>query len=338
MNRLYATFNYPNAVENSNTFLTGIRGPDSITSNDSDHDLYISGLYQDGNNFTTFVYKGDILGNGTFYPLSYPSGPNVTVTKTSLYGPCILANGLIRVVGNYNTAEAGSKALGCLYEGPLDGSGRWITLNPQSLASDAVINTIAHSTIKDVVVGNYDTLLVQGKAFIYVISKNKYYDIKVPKSLSTTAYGVWYNGHQSYTIAGGYATLGLHAYLVDWDAKHRTFGKFVKYNYNNKPDIVTHFNGITTDGKHGYYLTGDWVDRNSLDRNYAFLAHVKRNATDACGKKVYQLSRTAKWESITFPNADVTSGNSVYKRTVIGIYQNIDDTAINGYVSFPYCG
>src|SRR6185436_5138971 len=98
-----------------------------------------------------------------------------------------------------------TKAFGCLYEGLLDGSGIWTQILPTS--DKPVINTICHSTMHNLIVGNYDTILIAGKAFIYDIEKHTYYDIIKPGAQSITAYGIWYNGGESYTICGGYTEL-----------------------------------------------------------------------------------------------------------------------------------
>ena len=64
--------------------------------------------------------------------------------------------------------------------------------------------TIAHSTFGNQVVGNYDTGLATGNAFIYTISTGAYRTNNFPGAVSTTAYGVWGN-----MIAGGYTPPGV---------------------------------------------------------------------------------------------------------------------------------
>ena len=108
----------------------------------------------------------------------------------------------MQIVGNYTTVESAGSAIGLLYQGAVDGSGTWSTLLPPSPDNSNVINTIAHSTMGGLVVGNYDTRLATGKAFIYDITKNTYTNLTKPGAVSITAYGIWYNGGSSYTIAG----------------------------------------------------------------------------------------------------------------------------------------
>ncbi len=60
--------------------------------------------------------------------------------------------------------------------------------------------TIAHSTFGNQVVGDYDTDLATGNAFIYNISTGTYTTNNIPGAISTTAYGIYGD-----KIAGGYA-------------------------------------------------------------------------------------------------------------------------------------
>ncbi|CAH6418231.1 Hypothetical protein HVR_LOCUS99 [uncultured virus] len=349
--RIYLKFNYPGAVPGSKTLLTGIRGIGEI--------LYITGFYEPPTGSTvSFLYKGDITGNVDLcsYPrnfyniLNYPSSPGVTVVATNLYGPDILCyeRDIVRVVGNYTTQETGMSTIGCMYEGPLDGSGTWTTLTP----TDDTLNTIAHSTSGGLVVGNYDTQVNQSKAFIYDVTTGVYYNIEKPQALSITAYGIWFNdrgqcndgGHDRennkewYTICGGYSNVdpasGIDAgYLVDWNNKTHELVNWRNYQYenNNIRALITHFDGITSDECGGYNLTGDAVvvtdPSNPSGEEIGFFANIKRHSdwkfTDA------------QWEEIKYPGSNSTSGNSVYQDTVIGVYTTTSSVegTVNGYIS-----
>ena len=237
------------------------------------------------------------------------------------------------MVGNYVTAENENSAIGCLYEGPLNGTGEWTTLIPSTLTQNYILNTIAHSTHGDLIVGNYDIDLMEGKAFIYDIKKKNYVNIVKDNAKSITAYGVWKNKKNHYTICGGYSDLdaasGLDSgYLVDYSRKSQKFSNWRSYSYNNNPakSIVTHFDGITSDNRGGYNLTGIWTGPNQTS-HFAFFAHVKRNKHDKFKKK-------ALWEEVSYPNSLVTSGNSVYLKVVIGVYINPDDDTVYGYTSY----
>lgn len=339
--RSYHTFNYPDSLPGSKTLLTGIR-----ENAENEDEVFITGFYEpqgDPSDVISFVYKGDLSGNGSWFTLNYPSSPGVTVKTTNLYGPdsedltnCSCHSkkhhpkSSFRVVGNYTTVEVGTAAFGCLYEGPLDGSGTWTTLLPTS--DEPVLNTIAHSTINGLVVGNYDTTLITGKAFIYDIKKKKYYDIVKPGAQSITAYGIWYNDDSdTYTICGGYTEIGVgvtknQGYMVDWDNRIHEFSNWKSFSYGNDPvkSLVTHFDGITSDESGGYNLTGDRLEFGAANE-VGFFANVKRKENGKFSE--------AKWESISFPGSSVTSGNSVYKKVVIGVYVEPDILGVNGYIS-----
>ena len=316
--RIYLKFNYPGATPGSKTLLTGIRSHGET--------LYITGFYEDFETIS-FLYRGDVSGNinspcshNSYNILDYPSAPGRTVESTNLYGPDILKSG-VRVVGNYTTVEAGTSTIGCMYEGPLNGEGKWITLTP----SDDTLNTIAHSTMGNLVVGNYDTLLVQGKAFIYDVKKQTYHEIVKPYAVSITAYGIWHNQGHCYTICGSYTDINQIGvgYLVDWNNKTHEFSNWRDYNYPKS--VITHFDGITSDECGGYNLTGDSFL--ITGEQIGFFAQVHRH-------KNCKFSHS-KWSEIKYPGSTATSGNSVDKETVIGVYTDASDLAgaVNGYIS-----
>ncbi|MCE5293445.1 MAG: hypothetical protein LLF94_02370 [Chlamydiales bacterium] len=331
--RAYFTFNYPAGPEGGETLLTGLRGLKSDPSK-----VLMSGFYKypGGSPVVAFMYKGRLPNqDGSFYILNYPSSPGLTVAETNLYGPNNGKKNNIQVVGNYTTVEAGTTAFGCLYQGPLDGTGSWRTLVPTS--AEPVLNVIAHSTMGGFVVGNYDTQLDEGKAFIYDIKNDLYYDITHPNAKSITAYGIWHNGGHCYTICGGFSDVdsieGFETgYLIDWDSKNKKLCNFRTYYYNNDKThaIASHFDGITSDGKGGFNLTGVAIALGDEAPEVGFFAHVKKKHLKPTGN----MSK-ASWEEIRYPNQLFTTGNSVYKKTVIGVYTSINDNSVNGYVSIP---
>jgi hypothetical protein len=332
--RIYLTFDYPGSGPGSKMSITGIRREEET--------LYITGwcVLPDTSptpGTVSFLYTGDVRGttgpcsNNKYNNLNFPSAPGKIVTSTNLYGPAVLKHGNVRVVGNYFLQEQ-SGAIGCMYEGPLDGSGIWTTLNPSTDSLD----TIAHSTMGDLVVGNYNTspIPIQGKAFIYDVKTKIYYEIIKPEAKSITAYGIWHNGGDWYTICGGYSNLnpvsGLDTgYLVDWNNKTHTFYNWrdnYYYQNDNINSIGTHFDGITTDGCGGYNLVGVAILANPSE-TVAFFAHVNRHKNGEFSE--------ATWEKIKFPGNNTTTGNSVVDKTVIGVYNPTFNPAstIHGYIS-----
>lgn len=344
--RTYLTIKYPGSSSGDKTALTGIRGIGKT--------LYIAGFYVNPNNSnlnTAFVYKGtkaEFDHPQNWHRLNYPSSPGVTVTGTNLYGPAVLDNDNIRVVGSYTTEQTGnsmlgskdpgdenkqslSSMLGCMYEGKLDGSGVWTTLLP----NESAVNTIAHSTMGDIVVGNYDIGTPQGFAFVYDIREDKYYTLSHHDVTSMTAYCVYHDGGDSYTICGGFSTVDSEhrlylgsAMITDWDNFRHKLVNWKEYNYpsiDNKQTsktLVTHFEGITPRASNGYNLVGESADSNGV---ITILFAQVRN--DHC-----QYSE-AKWSPVMVPGSETTTGNSVYRDQVIGGYTLPNDTTLYGYIS-----
>jgi hypothetical protein len=317
----YSTFNDPGT---SSTGLSGVRSAGG-------EDLYITGSCPCGSEgeFQGLLYKGPLSGgglSGQWWVLNFPSSTGVTVTSTVLYGPDNLPPDNVRFVGSYTTMQTGVYNQGLLYDGPPDGSGTWQTLD---FPEGDVLNTIPHSTMGGLIVGNFDTPVAIGRAFVYDIDAGSWEELIKPGLVSSiTAYGIWYNGGTSYTIAGGYSGVNFsgldqHGYLVNWDSSTRTALDWTSYDFENghMDAIISHFNGITGDKHDGFYLTGDWV---GVATGGAFLAHVRRTPG--------QIFSKAHWTPITYPNADFTSGDTVFENNVLGIYTNGTPTT-NGFVA-----
>jgi hypothetical protein len=273
------------------------------------------------------LYQGRLDGGGNWTTLTFHS-PGVDVTSTALYGPNTLSRKSVRLVGSYKRSDTGEFDHGALYEGPPDGSGTWQTLDFPS-TGETVLDTIAHSTMGGLVVGNFDTNLASGKAFVYDIDNDSWVELLKPGAVSITAYGIWYDGGTQYTIAGGYSNANLqgidHGYLVKWDSATQAASDWTSYDFDNRHIgvAVSHFDGISTDNHGGFYLTGDWLGVMSPNSG-AFFAHVRRMPHRAFGE--------AHWTPIAYPSADVTSGNTVFENNVLGVYTG-DGSPVNGYVA-----
>ena len=325
----YAPFNCPGTNNVSFPGVSGVRGVDGVESQ-----VYVTGVYVQYGANHGFLYQGPVTGGGVCNQFNYPSSPGVTVTSTSPYGPDNNGAGKVVVVGSYTTLEAGELAqLGMLYQGAADGSttSGYTTLNPQSLTAESVINTLGHSTMGGIVVGNYDTRLLTGQAFIYNINTGTYYSLTKPGgSASVTAYGIWYNGGTSYTIAGGYSTVdqgGTNVgFITDWDSATQQVSHFKTLNYNNLPESVvgTHFEGITGDGNGGYNLSGDW--QYIGQPTTPSFANISRNSDGSFA--------TPTWIGFAYyPGSSWTSANTVYKNYILGLYQMGTPTRDYGYVA-----
>src|SRR5215471_16241549 len=165
---LYSPFSYPGAAATEPQGPTGVRGAGG-------EDVYVTAIWNSGSS-QGLLYFGPLSGggnNGTWTVLNYPGAGN-----TSLYGPNGLASGNVRLVGSYTACDATPppRNHGLLYEGPPDNSCStcWQTIDfPISAASpspspeEVVQNTIAHSTMGTLAVGNFDTNFDPGGAWVY---------------------------------------------------------------------------------------------------------------------------------------------------------------------------
>ncbi|WP_108662249.1 hypothetical protein [Acuticoccus kandeliae] len=321
----YTTFGAPGII------VTGVRPARLI------HDtVVLTASYIDDGVTSAALYRGTIDGletaDASDWNVLTPVFEGQTVTSSTFYGPNTflfdhgLGVGNVRAVGSYKYAEdtaAPNSDHGMIYEGPIDGvGGTWTQIDATALVAqgDTLLNTIAHSTMGDIVVGNYDTGLLTGNAFIHDVETGEWIDLNPGDSLSVTAYGIWQNGGSHshfYTIAGGFSDLntgGLDAgYLVDYNAKTDTFSNYTTFQFDNMPldASISHFDGITR-VKGGYNLTGDYILEDGTEG--AFFAHIPRNRDGTFGE--------AEWTAIDYPGEDVTatSGNTVVGDTVFGIY------------------
>ena len=182
--------------------------------------------------------------SATFY------GPN-----THLFNPRAIPRGDVRAVGSYvsSASRQGVHDQGMIYLGPLSGrGGSWRSIDvpangrhvtghvracPRSRPRCFVMDTIAHSTMGNLVVGNYDLKpmvhggLVSGNAFIYNIVRHQWTLLQMHGSLSTktSLYGIWQDGGPGsprYTLAGGSSARGLQrAFLINYNERTGAFGR-----------------------------------------------------------------------------------------------------------------
>lgn len=300
------------------TFVTGIRKINGSS------DVYISAIAPSTTASLGLVYAGPLNGiGGQWYQLNYPAPAGVTVQSTNLYGPNNGdTSGTINVVGSYNSVESGATSFGLLYQGALtDGNNpnNWTVLMPPS-----AISTIAHSNMGELVAGNYNISNdPAGKAFVYNIKTHEYHQISKPGgALSVTIYGIWHNGGTSYTIAGGYSNLNAQGldigYVADYDLATDTVSHWTDYSYNNLPidSVVSHFEGITSDGRGGYNLAADVGAIGSLNYGYQpTFVHITRDGDG--------FSPLAVWTDVLYPGALLSSANTVYENNLLGVYSYV---------------
>lgn len=242
------------------------------------------------------LYQGSIDGIGDYYQLLYQ--PDNDVYNTSVYGPDLLENGDIRLVGSYKNDDYATAAVevnGFMFEGSiadLGDSNHYIMINKPG----AKYNYI-HSTDGGLIVGNYDSPADYGKydlqygmghAFIYDIAHATFLpDVVYPGAKTTTAYGIWYNGGTSYTIVGGYsfdptnnfdnqkAPTG-NGYMVDFDSATQKFSHWKSYTSPAGNNLATHFEGVSSVEPGVYTLAASSVQKGTADVGYAEWVVVRR--------------------------------------------------------------
>ena len=305
----------------TNESVTGVRGAKGkkvvlVGSYKPDNSTVLTGQWWVGD-LTTGVGKA-VRVNPTF------SGQ--TVTASLYYGPNTdafnpaLGKDNIRVVGTYEYSESAVDGQhGVIYQGPANGvGGRWTQINvPEDLAGGTVFNTIPHSTMGNLVVGNYDVVgqpVGSGNAFIYDISTREYqvFDSSWGGVTElTSAYGIWQNDGPTstfYTIVGGSKHEGANtAYMVDYDSSTKTFSHKTFFPLGTATKGDAHFEGINA-VPGGYTLSSTILFGGTADAAYAYVP-VNRDGDFGA----------AQWVPLHYPGSSFCSGDTVYQNVQMGI-------------------
>ncbi|MHB1556356.1 MAG: hypothetical protein ACYC61_02630 [Isosphaeraceae bacterium] len=266
-------------------------------------------------NTNGLLYVGPISGvGGTSYAVNYPNA-----YSTSVYGPDVVSgtgsSQVLRLVGSYRAVQGGP-VQGFVFQG-----------TTADLLNSADYKTIDYSGANYVYVhstmgGNAGDIPAQtDHAFIYSVPQGQIVStITYPGSqvTSTTAYGIWYNGGTSYTIAGGYTTLlspgqtASEAYLVDYNASNGQFSNWTSFagpEGLTGPSFATHFQGISSPVPGVYTLSADVTNPTSSTPLQATLTTVIRNPDGTFGP--------AYWVNLNYPGstgletADSVAGNQI---------------------------
>jgi subtilase-type serine protease len=282
----YTTFGNPGSLV---TTVTGIRG------NGMTGDFTIG----TGGNTAGVLYT---LPSLTPAPYPNASAPPVNFTGATTNTPYGLsfgsASGIMRGTGSYKSPAFPAPTfgdVGYLFDGANAPGQQLTTL----LGAPNAFNTIGHSTFGNQLVGNWDTgNAAVGNAFLYNIATGSMTTINRPGPYtSTTAYGVYGN-----RIAGG-SSLGpglSRAYILN-----QSTGVYTDYDAPGVGNVVTHFEGITGGGRaNTYNLVADSVDANGTVG--AWVIHIDANGV-------------ATWIPLSV-NGNVTSANSIYGSTAIGVF------------------
>ncbi|HEX5193700.1 MAG TPA: hypothetical protein VFW09_12930 [Solirubrobacteraceae bacterium] len=342
--------------------VTGVRGG-------SGHNVVLTGGVNEGtglNPVTPFLVKARLTGPiaGTVSTFTPPfSGYKEGLfygPDTHAFNPSSIPRGQVRAVGSYETSQnAGVVNQGMVYLGPVAGSGgSWSTIDVPadgkrvvghtracrlSRSNCFVMDTIPHSSMGDLVVGDYDLNVggahraVSANAFIYNLTTHLWTLLKLGGGTSngTTLYGIWQVGGDRsphYTLAGG-TSVRRHpkalqrAFLMNYNERTGAFGARRYFSYRNKPTLLTHFEGIT--GVPGGFNV------------------VAQTANDQAGMGFIRVTRKgafgpARWFSVGVATSSlcsggcsVVTGNTVYRNHVMGIYipasTNIPDSYLETF-------
>ncbi len=283
------------------------------------------------------LFDGTMAGDGTSYLVNYPNS-----YSTSVYGPDNLGSGNLRLVGSYRNSDYTTASVavnGFVFEGTTANLG-----DPdyyRTIDYPGAKYNFIHSTAGGLVVGNYDSSanvdgtdvpLGAGHAFLYDLATDTFLpDVVYPGSVSDTAYGIWYNGGTSYTIAGSYTiqsgqnqTLAS-AYLVDYDSATGTYSNWTSFTDPSGSNLLTHFQGISSTEKGVYTMAADSVQAGTGIPTQGSIVTVVRNADGSFGPD--------SWAKLNYPGLDpsdyLTSNDSVYGNQVVGI-------VIGGGTTFSY--
>jgi hypothetical protein len=281
------------------------------------------------------IYIGDInCQNGNIYYLIVPNS-----LGTSLYGPNYdIHSGIYTFVGSY--LDNNQNTNGFVYQGKL---------NDLSNTSNFIYPTINkyfnttffHSFSNNLFVGNSGNTDENNDTVSYIYDINDLTTVKAiityPDSGTTTSYGIWYNGNNSYTIIGGYSMKSISinkiyrndgiimpigsAFIVDYNYETNTFSNWTSINYDN--NLLTHFQGISRNSNGTYSINADVIDiRESLLPSGYFLT-IDRNIEN---KFEYNLSNSVK---ILYNGNGISSSNSVADNKVVGLYIGSDDQKVS---------
>ncbi len=283
---------------------------------------------------TAMIYCGDLVptdpaGIFTLEPGLY-EGPTVSSTfygpDTWVFNPS-LGKGNIRAVGTCTFEKGEARNHGMVYHGPPDGSdGGWVLIDiPEAVAGGVVWNTVPHSTMGDLIVGNYDLKDQPGSAnaFIRDFPTSGWRTVALDGLELVTFYGIWQNGIGStqYTICGGAKDgLGINqGLLVDYDAASGAFSNQRLYRNPDEALVITHFEGITLAANGAYHLA-------AMSDEAALLASVRRLADGSFGEAIWSAPFT--W------GGDTTTGNTVYQDVLMGVFEETG-SPIQSYAVTP---
>ena len=330
--------------------VTGVRGSGGSG-------VVLTGLVAENGGAAAFLFRGRLSSAaGAAVSVLHPAFRQVTSSTfygpdTHLFNPRAIPRGQVRAVGSYTSSAAppGVRNQGMIYLGRVSGrGGSWTSIDvpaygrnvtghvracPRSRRRCHVMDTIPHSTMGNLVVGNYDLNptvrggLVSGNAFIYNLARRQWTLFRLHGSLSTksTFYGIWQDGgprSPRYTLIGGSSAHGgQRGFLINYNERTGAFGQAF-YSYNNRPGIFTHFEGITA-VRGGFNLV---AMSNGHSPSLVFIPVRGRSFGQA---RWHQANVSA---SPLCP-CTVVTGNTVWRNHIMGLYLPKGSSATHTYLA-----
>tara|TARA_Y100001970_G_scaffold245911_1_gene313349 strand:+ start:7496 stop:8761 length:1266 start_codon:yes stop_codon:yes gene_type:complete len=288
------------------------------------------------------IFQGNIsCTNGHTYYLNVPNS-----LSSSVYGPNYDTNtGLYGFVGSYMN-PSDENIYGFYYNGYLNNNE---LVNAENYKYPRVNKkydvTFVHSTMGEIMVGNCGNTGSSVSAiensivsFLYFTKSNmnNYIEIKFPNSVSTTTYGVWYNGNNKYTLVGGYSLNknmkisdvyrnGVpgpfgNGFVCTFDALTQTFSNWTTLDgLPNNNNLETHIEGISkmSNGSDIYTLSLDTINTNLKTRtSYYATMTMDKNGDYIINKNYIPIEYPGNNNEI-INNA---SSNSVADNNLVGLY------------------
>jgi hypothetical protein len=334
------------AILKHGDIVTGVRG----TTNGK---VILTGSQANGDgtqNTKPFLYQGPLTGAARNVPALTPPFPGFETgtfygPDTNTYNPDTIPAGQVRAVGSYRISNDDVLNHGMIYLGPASGrGGSWTPIDVPADGSNTVggvracppdepgcfvMDTIAHSTMGDLVVGNYDLNLgngVSGNAFIYNMTTHQWTLLQLGGSLAsgTTLYGIWQNsgpGSPDYTLAGGSLAHGssphgnMRAFLMNYNEQTGAFGRPKFYNYGNTPQRNTHFDGITA-------VPGGFNLATISSAQASSMAFIPATPGDQpfFGRATWYPIDVAASRLCSPDGCSMVTANTVYQNQVMGLY------------------
>jgi hypothetical protein len=339
------------SILRTGAIVTGVRGSGG-------RGVVLTGTYLSGGGSAAFLWRGPLSrAGGAAVSVLRPAFRGVTGAAfygpdTHLFNPRAIPRGQVRAVGSYvsSGAPAGVHDQGMIYLGPVSGrGGRWTSIAvpahgrhvtghiracPPRRPTCIVMDTIPHSTLGHLVVGNYDlkptvgSRPVSGNAFIYNLSTRRYTLLRLHGSLATksTFYGIWQDGGPGsprFTLAGGSSARGgQRGFLINYNERTGRFGRPFFFTYFGRP-VPTHFEGITA-VPGGFNLVALAL------RHGPALAYVPVLRHGGFGR--------ARWRRVPVSSSGLcpcrtVTGNTVWRNRVMGLYVTSATPAARTYLA-----